>query len=439
MRQQDEHGVGSAGSDEKQRRLTYAFSMQAWKQGFLRRYFPDRTFVFVPPFEGARQLRRRLERIDVSHRPEFLVWSVNLPAEARAFADRHGLDVHHVEDGFIRSAVPHAGRTPPLSLTIDRQTPYFDSRTASDLEDILNHHDFAADAGLIERARGGIARLLSTGISKYNAPTETPAAPYGPKTRRRILAIGQVDGDASIRHGCPTPVTNADMVRRAVAENPDAEVIYKPHPDVLSGVRSSGTDLSDLARIATVLTTRVPMAAAFETIDQVYTITSLAGFEALMRGLPVTVLGLPFYAGWGLTDDRQTTSRRRRTLTVEAVFAGAYLLYPAYFRPESGERTTFEAVIDDIRRPVAPAYRSEGARPWQVLGPYGLFGWRHALAPVVSRFVELAGTAEDADYYRHFPIDFFRERPEWAFRAIGRILYPFDERRPQATRTDDEP
>ena len=31
--------------------------------------------------------------------------------------------------------------------------------------------------------------------------------------------------------------------------------------------------------------------------------TSLMGFEALLRGIPVTTLGTPFYAGWGLTTD----------------------------------------------------------------------------------------------------------------------------------------
>ena len=33
------------------------------------------------------------------------------------------------------------------------------------------------------------------------------------------------------------------------------------------------------------------------------TMTSLAGFEALLRGKPVTTHGQPFYAGWGLTED----------------------------------------------------------------------------------------------------------------------------------------
>ncbi|SER88055.1 Capsule polysaccharide biosynthesis protein [Rhizobium sp. NFR03] len=409
--------------------LTYAFHMQAWKREVLRRYFPERTFVFVPFFLNETQLRADwLDRIDLSTSPEIFVWSLNLPETVQAFARRNAIPVHVVEDGFIRSAVPHAGRTPPLSLIVDRQTAYFDSRTASDLEDLLLRYDFDGDPALMERAHQGMALLLSTGISKYNAPAREVALPYGPKRKRRVLALGQVDGDASIRFGCPRPVTNEDMVRQAVAENPDAEVIYKPHPDVLSGVRSSSADLSELARICTVLTDRIPMARAFETIDHVYTMTSLAGFEALLRRLPVTVLGLPFYAGWGLTDDRQTTARRQRRLTVEQVFAATYLLYPRYFEPRTGETTTFEAVIGDLRRPAAPAFSYRKPLSWQASGPYGVLGWRHALTPIVAAAVRRIATSEDADYYRHYPIDFFRERPERAFRTIGRLLYPFDER-----------
>ena len=408
--------------------LTYAFHMHAWKRDVLRRYFPERTFVFVPFFLSETRLRRDwLDRINLAAAPEIFVWSLNLPETVSAFAHRHAIPIHVVEDGFIRSAVPHAGRTPPLSLIVDSRTAYFDSRTPSDLEDILQHYDFDADPALMERARRGMETLLSQGISKYNAPVDQAALPYGAKGRRRVLALGQVDGDASIRYGCPSPVTNEEMVRRAVAENPDAEVIYKPHPDVLSGVRRSSANLSELARICTVLTERIPMSRAFETIDHVYAITSLAGFEAVMRRLPVSVLGVPFYAGWGLTDDRQSVGRRTRQLTVEQVFAAAFLLYPRYFEPDTGATTTLEAVIRDLRRPVAPAFARRKPPAWPLSGPYGAMGWRHAFTPIVAAAVRRVATSEDVDYYRHYPIDFFRERPERAFRIIGRLLYPFDD------------
>ena len=36
-------------------------------------------------------------------------------------------------------------------------------------------------------------------------------------------------------------------------------------------------------------------------VDEVHTLTSLTGFEALLRGIEVHAYGGPFYAGWGLT------------------------------------------------------------------------------------------------------------------------------------------
>jgi capsule polysaccharide export protein KpsC/LpsZ len=61
------------------------------------------------------------------------------------------------------------------------------------------------------------------------------------------------------------------------------------------------------------------------------------------------LLGYPFYAGWGLTDDRQTDARRSRKLTTTQLFAAAYLLYPRYFDPISGEACRLRDVIRSIR------------------------------------------------------------------------------------------
>ncbi|MFP3353495.1 hypothetical protein R0K04_19110, partial [Pseudoalteromonas sp. SIMBA_153] len=42
-------------------------------------------------------------------------------------------------------------------------------------------------------------------------------------------------------------------------------------------------------------TQSIHLVDALESINHVYTITSLGGFEALLRGKKVTVLGRPFY------------------------------------------------------------------------------------------------------------------------------------------------
>lgn len=409
--------------------VVVAFHMRNWKRDFLAHFFPHKHFHFADFHLSERGFRKHVLPVLMSgDKPLVFVWSQNLPDfAARAIRDL-GLDVYFIEDGFVRSMAGHASRSAPFSLTLDRQRAYFDCRGASDLEDLLNTYDFDADPALLARARCAIDAVLAGRLTKYNAPDALVAAPPAGSgaARRRILVVGQVEEDASIRFGCDRPVTNNDLVRLAARENPEAEILYKPHPDVLNGVRRHLSDPAEVAHLCTVIRGQVSLPDALEMADHVYTITSLSGFEALMRGKPVTVMGAPFYAGWGLTDDRQPMPRRGRALTVEAVFAAAYLLYPRYFDPDSGVVTTLEAVLERVasRRPVIANFRPARAK-WQPFGPYGLLGWRHLLTPVLAPVIARVGEREDAELYRSNPARFFRDKDDWRFRFIGRLLYPW--------------
>lgn len=412
---------------------TFAFHISGWKRTVFQRYFPKRAFTFVPMYTRANEFKEIwAARILQVENPQIFVWSLRAPDGLRDFASKHGIPVFFIEDGFIRSVEANAGRTPPLSLALDKGTAYFDCREQSDLERLLATYDFDGTPELLRRAAAGIRFLLETGVSKYNSNAKADIESlYGPKSGKRVLVIGQVEDDASIQFGCLPAITNNDLVRLAAQENPGAQIIYKPHPDILSRVRLAQSNPQDVGHLCTVLTQPLPMAHAFETIDHVYTITSLAGFEALLRGIKVTAYGCPFYAGWGLTDDRQPNPRRGRALTIEALFAGAYLLYPRYFDPSTGKEVSFEEAVDGIRlyfaTPKALGDPREPSGPqWQAWGPYGILGWRHLLTPVVSPVIARIGHGRDAENYRADPIQFFRELSNPKFRLIGRVLYPFD-------------
>src|SRR5690606_7598479 len=100
----------------------------------------------------------------------------------------------------------------------------------------------------------------------------------------------------------------------------------KTHPDVLAGKKRGYLEAVTGDRVR-LWAKPVPPLDLLDAVDHVYTVTSQLGFEALMAGKPVTCFGAPFYAGWGLTDDRVAMPRRGRTRTVEQVFAAAYLRY----------------------------------------------------------------------------------------------------------------
>ncbi len=276
-----------------------------------------------------------------------IIWGRKDPKGLQSYLKARSIELHRVEDAFIRSVDLTRIHIIPLSYIYDKTGIYFDSEQPSDLENLLATHDFAADTKLMDQAKRCIERMIKTRLSKYNFADKVDVSSlYGEKTRKRILVIGQVEDDASIEYGCKNKMTNNELVIRAQMENPDAQIIYKPHPDVLHGTRQPLSDPKQVESIATVLYQPLSITDALETIDHVYTMTSLSGMEALIRGIKVTTFGAPFYSGWGLTDDRQPVPRRTRTLSAEEVFAAAYILYPIYLNPFTKERIDGENALE---------------------------------------------------------------------------------------------
>ncbi|PDT43198.1 MULTISPECIES: capsular polysaccharide biosynthesis protein [Sinorhizobium] len=318
----------------------------------MRDWFPENEVVFgcvkAWPLEFELYWKRQLLR---DPRTRVLAWQYKGPPKLKEFCVRHGISFHYVEDGFLRSVALGALRVPPLSLTFDAQDMYFNAQGPSDLEDILRTYDFENDQALVRRAKAARQQLLASRLSKYNSGHSLDvAAVYGEKTRKRVLVIGQVERDASIAYGCATKMTNNDLVRLARQENPDAQVIYKPHPEVLKGTAEAKSNPELVRDIAMILKQDISLADALETVDHVYTITSLSGFEALLRGIRVTTVGCPFYSGWGLTDDRQPNPRRNRNLSIDEVFAAAYILYAKYLDPVTKTPIEIEQALDVLAR-----------------------------------------------------------------------------------------
>jgi capsular polysaccharide export protein len=103
--------------------------------------------------------------------------------------------------------------------------------------------------------------------------------------------------------------------------------------------------------------------------DRLVTLTSLTGFEALMRGKPVTTYGRPFYAGWGLTDDRTGPfPRRTRPATLDDLVHAALIAYPIYVLPNGWPcepEDLVDALIAARDTPLPPAPRGRINRWWR--------------------------------------------------------------------------
>ncbi|MFU1476285.1 capsular polysaccharide biosynthesis protein [Roseovarius sp. C7] len=252
-----------------------------------------------------------------------------------------------LEDGFLRSRGLGAALTPPLSLALDDLGIYYDPSRPSRLERwIARRSDLRRDQA--RRAEDLRRRLVDLGLSKYNQG-DRPSLPDDLPQGRRILVPGQVEDDASIRLGAGEVATNLALLQAARAANPEAVLLYKPHPDVEAGLRPGKINDTDLDGLADAVVRDADPAALLAQVDAVWTMTSLMGFEALLRGLPVTCLGAPFYAGWGLTEDiGPVPDRRVARPTLDGLVHATLIDYPRYCDPVTGEACPVEVVVERL-------------------------------------------------------------------------------------------
>ena len=279
------------------------------------------------------------------------------PAEDETFTRDASGRLLRVEDGFLRSVGLGANFVRPLSWVVDRSGMYYDATRPSDLERLLEAGGF--DAALLARAAALRAAIVAAGVTKYNVGAGSWQRPPG--DRRVILVPGQVESDASIAFGTTVVRSNLALLRRVRERWPQAYILYKPHPDVVAGRRKGMAVLAQERACCDEIVTGVPIHRLFDAVDEVELLTSLAGFEALLRGKPVTCHGSPFYAGWGLTTDLLAHPRRTRRLALDELVAGALIVYPTYVSQATGAFTTPERALHELVHWQASAPRGEAA------------------------------------------------------------------------------
>lgn len=184
----------------------------------------------------------RLAGADVSRLSSWLRLDVDAVAgwglrpstrKAIAYASKHGLPYVALEDGFLRS-FGTGEHFPPLSLVVDDAGIYYDCTRPSALERLLSSDADvrAADAALVRQAR---EKLLVEGLSKYNHAPELPEGMLRSEDVQRVLVVDQTAGDMSVAKGGADAATFNAMLAAALAENPQATVYVKTHPEVTSG------------------------------------------------------------------------------------------------------------------------------------------------------------------------------------------------------------
>ena len=320
----------------------FAHGFSAWKRPFMAKFLSGSQTVFVRDVAA------------IPPRETLLLWG-RRPVPG----GREDLSILRSEDGFLRSSGLGADLVRPLSLVIDDLGIYYDSTGPSRLEAIIENSRLSA--GQKERARRLREAIVAARLTKYNLGGEGWSRPAG--ERRVLLVVGQVEDDASIRWGSPQVKTNVDLLSRVRRADPDAYLVYKPHPDVVAGLRERDRDSATIATLCDEMVVDADPVRMFDEVDEVHTMTSLMGFEALMRGLPVTCYGMPFYAGWGLTDDVVTCERRTRRADLDEIVHAAFIAYPRYFSARGQMFASPEDLLVELSdlAMAGPATRS----PWR--------------------------------------------------------------------------
>jgi len=322
----------------------FCLGFRKWKAANLKPLIslhPGRVF-FVNNLSALKKLNPLPQDI-------FIVWGYQAISEYESYAKDLGTRFLRIEDGFIRSVGLGSDLIRPSSIIFDEKGIYFDPSGPSDLEDMLNHQPFTEDD--LKRAQKIRRQIVKYHVTKYNIESHCQLE-VARKNKRVIFVPGQVEDDASIILGSGFVRTNLELLKNARKLNPDAYIIYKPHPDVSSGNRKGRISKNDVLKYADKIEEQASVISCINACDEVHTMTSLAGFDALLRKKKVFTYGQPFYAGWGLTvdlyEEGEAFKRRTKKLKLDELVAGALIHYPIYWDWDLRGYTTCEATIHHL-------------------------------------------------------------------------------------------
>lgn len=308
--------------------LGFAF----WKQGHVAPLL----------WNGSSSFRFVARAAELRSAAPVAVWRTRASPQALDVLERSDTPLIEVEDGFLRSRGLGADCIPPLSITVDRLGAHFDPSCPSELELMLERGEFSDE--ILARARDLRRLIVEAGLGKYGQGAAIVDRPAG--QRRHILVPGQVEDDRAVQAGGCGLTSNLELLKRVRSEAPDAYILYKPHPDVVAGHRRGAIPDRICLRYADQVVGELPIGSLIGMVDEVHVNSSLAGFEALLRGKQVTAYGVPFYAGWGLTRDLgPVPSRRTAGRSIDELVAATLLQYPRYLDPVTGLPCPAEVVV----------------------------------------------------------------------------------------------
>lgn len=342
---------GNNWSSDENKKLAILVGFNPWKREIASAYLKDYKTAFLMGKVTLNKIKRLndtfIKNIDEKE-ITFFIWGKKDDFFFSRYLDSlklKGIKVNkvYVEDGFVRSINSGVLHSRPASLTFDTVANHFENKE-NDLEKLLSNYKLSEHEKAEAKIYLDIFRDLR--ITKYFDPNPFDNEKFENEisNKKAVLVIGQVEDDASIITSKSKIKTNHELVSLAIKENPNSKIYYRPHPDYFAEIRED-KNKNNVYKLCDVLSPATSIFEILGVVDKVYTISSLAGFEAVIHGKSVAVLGTPFYSNWGLTDDRTTINRRQRKLSIEEIFYIAYIKYPKYMSMVSDEPSSLIETI----------------------------------------------------------------------------------------------
>lgn len=298
----------------------FCVNISVEKRTFFDNYFKEYNIIYVPLKFDIFKYKKIVTQ---SSSCEILVWDYTECLNLQKFAQQFNISITRVSDGLLCDMKFGISNNKPFSLCFDSRGAYYNSQDVSEFEEKANKYE------ITEEQTAKIEKYYQTIVNFENFFEKKKSNfSYPPKTKERILVIGQNDNDVLLKYSSSKITNNVDLLKFVREKNPNSEIIFKidKNSKKLENENSIIPSLCDLF-----VNDNVSNEDLFTSIDKVYTISSNLGFDALVKNIPVYTLGLPFYAGWGLTFDKEKTTRRTKKLTLNELISLVCFDYFLYY------------------------------------------------------------------------------------------------------------
>ena len=317
-----------------------------WKREALSLFLERKNLRFIKHFHN--NLNPNTDHL--------IIWASNKTIPLEQSLINSGFNYHYCEDGFMRSSGLGIKLFIPGSLSFSKNGIHFDSTKETELENLLNNVTLTSQEK--DRAHTIIEFIKQRNISKYGNLGQEPF-PKIENNNKNILIIGQVENDASLEFGSPNIKRNKDFIENVINNTEKSNLFYKPHPDVVAKLRPGEVSKSYLQENNVVEIQNTPLSECINSCDEVHVLSSQSGLDALILNKKVICYGVPFYSGWGLTTDKNTTERREKKLSLEELIYVSFVKYPTYVNPKTKKKCEIEEILElisnkDFKWPHAP-------------------------------------------------------------------------------------